>query len=44
MAEKVAGVWVAAAAIGGPVFVTPEHIARIATRQDEAHRRRVLAL
>jgi rhamnose utilization protein RhaD (predicted bifunctional aldolase and dehydrogenase) len=41
-AEKAANVWVAAAALGGPVFMTPEHVARIATRPDEAHRRRAL--
>ena len=44
MAEKAARVWAAAAALGGPVFMTPEHVARIATRPDEAHRRRVLDL
>jgi rhamnose utilization protein RhaD (predicted bifunctional aldolase and dehydrogenase) len=44
MAEKAANVWAAAAALGGPVFMTPEHVARIATRPDEAHRRRVLDL
>ena len=44
MAEKAASVWVAAAALGGPVFMTPEHVARIATRPDEAHRRRALNL
>jgi hypothetical protein len=30
--------------LGDPVFMTPEHVARIATRPDEAHRRRVLDL
>jgi rhamnose utilization protein RhaD (predicted bifunctional aldolase and dehydrogenase) len=44
MAEKTGDVWVAAAALGGPVFMMPEHVARIATRPDEAHRRRVLDL
>ena len=44
MAEKAATVWTTAAALGGPVFMTPEHVARIATRPDEAHRRRVLDL
>lgn len=44
MAEKAASVWAAAAMFGGPVFMTPEHVARIATRPDEAHRRRVLDL
>ena len=42
MAEKAANVWVAASTLGGPVFMTPEHVARIATRPDEAHRRRIL--
>ena len=36
--------WLAAAALGGPVFMTAEHVARIATRPDEAHRRRILAM
>jgi rhamnose utilization protein RhaD (predicted bifunctional aldolase and dehydrogenase) len=44
MAEKAASVWTAAAALGGPVFMTAEHVARIETRPDEAHRRRVLDL
>jgi rhamnose utilization protein RhaD (predicted bifunctional aldolase and dehydrogenase) len=42
MAEKAAGIWIRAASLGGPVFMTPEHVARINTRPDEAHRRRVL--
>lgn len=41
-AEKAANVWVAASTLRGPVFMTPEHVARIATRPDEAHRRRIL--
>lgn len=44
MAEKAASIWATAAALGGPVFMTPEHVARIATRPDEAHRKRVLDL
>jgi len=44
MAEKAANVWAAATALGGPVFMTPEQVARIATRPDEAHRRRVLEM
>jgi len=43
-AEKAANVWASAASLGGPVFMTPAHVARIATRPDEAHRRRVLDL
>jgi len=42
MAEKAATMWIAAAALGGPVFMTPEHVARIAMRPDEAYRRRIL--
>jgi rhamnose utilization protein RhaD (predicted bifunctional aldolase and dehydrogenase) len=42
MAEKAASMWAVAASLGGPVFMTPEHVTRIATRPDEAHRRRVL--
>ena len=44
MAEKTAGVWVGAAALGGPKFMTPEHIARISGRPDEAVRRKMLKL
>jgi rhamnose utilization protein RhaD (predicted bifunctional aldolase and dehydrogenase) len=44
MAEKAAGVWAIAASLGGPVFLTPDHVARIAARPDEVHRRRVLDL
>ena len=44
MAEKTAAIWVTAAALGGPVFMTPDAVARIATRPDEAHRRRILDL
>ena len=42
MAEKAAAVWIGSAALGGPVFMTPDHVARIAARPDEAHRRRIL--
>ena len=42
MAEKVAGIWLGAAALGGPVFMTPRHVERIARRPDEAIRRRIL--
>lgn len=44
MAEKAAKVFVGAAALGGPVFFTPENIARIAGRPDEAYRQRALGL
>jgi rhamnose utilization protein RhaD (predicted bifunctional aldolase and dehydrogenase) len=42
MAEKSATIWLGAAAVGGPTFLTPENIARIATRPDEEARRKVL--
>ncbi|MGA2853139.1 MAG: class II aldolase/adducin family protein [Verrucomicrobiota bacterium] len=44
MAEKTAGVWVGAATLGGPKFMTPEHVARISGRPDEAVRRKMLKL
>lgn len=44
MAEKAAGVWVGAAALGGPTFMTPEHVARISGRPDEAVRRKMLKI
>lgn len=44
MAEKAATIWTAAAALGGPVFMTPEHVARIAGRPDEEVRRQALKL
>jgi rhamnose utilization protein RhaD (predicted bifunctional aldolase and dehydrogenase) len=44
MAEKAAGIWVGAAALGGPKFMTPEHVARISDRPDEAVRRKMLNL
>jgi len=44
MAEKVAGIWLGSAALGGPVFLKPKHVARIATRPDEALRRRILSV
>jgi rhamnose utilization protein RhaD (predicted bifunctional aldolase and dehydrogenase) len=44
MAEKAANMWKVAASLGGPVFMTPDDVARIATRPDEAHRRLVLDL
>jgi rhamnose utilization protein RhaD (predicted bifunctional aldolase and dehydrogenase) len=44
MAEKTATVWLGAAALGGPRFMTPEHVARISGRPDEALRRKMLKL
>ena len=44
MTEKSAKIWLAAAAAGGPVFLTPADRARIAHRPDEALRQRVLKL
>jgi rhamnose utilization protein RhaD (predicted bifunctional aldolase and dehydrogenase) len=44
MAEKAAVIWTGAAALGGPTFMTPEHTARIASRPDEAVRRKVLRM
>lgn len=42
MAEKAAEIWLAAAAFGGPVFLSPKQVARIAGRPDEALRRKAL--
>jgi len=44
MAEKTATVWLGAAALGGPKFMTPENVARISGRPDEALRRKMLKL
>jgi rhamnose utilization protein RhaD (predicted bifunctional aldolase and dehydrogenase) len=44
MAEKAAAIWLGATALGGPKFMTPEHVARISGRPDEAHRRKMLKL
>ncbi len=44
MAEKTATVWLGAAALGGPTFMTPEHVERISGRPDEAVRRKMLKL
>jgi ribulose-5-phosphate 4-epimerase/fuculose-1-phosphate aldolase len=44
MAEKTAGIWVGAAVLGGPVFMTPEHVERISGRPDEAVRRKMLKM
>jgi len=44
MAEKTATIWLGAAALGGPKFMTPEHIERISGRPDEIVRRKMLKL
>ena len=44
MAEKTAGIWLNAAALGGPVFLSPKQVARIAGRPDEALRRKMLKI
>ena len=44
MAEKAAGIWLGSAALGGPVFLSPEHVGRVANRPDEALRRKSLKL
>lgn len=38
MAVKAAAIFVGAAALGGPVFLTPQHVDRIAGRADETYR------
>jgi rhamnose utilization protein RhaD (predicted bifunctional aldolase and dehydrogenase) len=44
MAEKAASIWLGSAALGGPVFLPAKVVARLAGRQDEALRRKVLKL
>jgi rhamnose utilization protein RhaD (predicted bifunctional aldolase and dehydrogenase) len=44
MAEKTAVIWLGAAALGGPIFLSPKQVARIAGRPDEAWRRKVLKI
>jgi rhamnose utilization protein RhaD (predicted bifunctional aldolase and dehydrogenase) len=44
MAEKAAKVFVGAAQLGGPIFLSQEDIARIVGRPDEVYRQRVLKL
>lgn len=44
MAEKAARIWVGAAALGGPQFLTPAQVARIAGRPDEHYRQKALNL
>ena len=44
MAVKAASIFMGAAAMGGPVFLTPQHVERIAGRADEAYRQAQLRL
>lgn len=44
MAEKTARIWAGAAAMGGPVFLSPKNVRRIADRPDEHYRQRALKL
>jgi len=44
MAEKAAAIWVGAAALGGPKFLSAEQVKRIAGRPDEAYRQRLLEI
>jgi len=44
MATKSAEIFLAAAALGGPRFLSPEQVARIAGRPDEHYREKVLGL
>ena len=44
MAEKAAAIFVGAAALGGPLFLTSAHVERIAVRPDEHYRRKMLNL
>ena len=44
MAEKSAMIWLGAAALGGPVFMTKQQVERIASRQDEDVRRRAMKI
>ena len=44
MAEKAAKIFVGAAQLGGPVFLSEENVARIAGRPDEAYRQRALKM
>jgi rhamnose utilization protein RhaD (predicted bifunctional aldolase and dehydrogenase) len=42
MAEKAAAIFIGAAQLGGPTFLSDDTIARIATRPDELYRQRIL--
>ncbi|MEJ0091687.1 MAG: class II aldolase/adducin family protein [Limisphaerales bacterium] len=44
MAEKTAQIWLGAASLGGPTFMSTKQVARIAGRPDEALRRKALKI
>jgi rhamnose utilization protein RhaD (predicted bifunctional aldolase and dehydrogenase) len=44
MAEKTAQIWLGAAALGGPIFLSTKQVARISGRPDEAWRRKALKI
>jgi ribulose-5-phosphate 4-epimerase/fuculose-1-phosphate aldolase len=44
IAEKTAQIWLGAASLRGPTFMSPKQIARIAGRPDEAWRRKALKI
>jgi rhamnose utilization protein RhaD (predicted bifunctional aldolase and dehydrogenase) len=44
MAEKAASIFVGAASLGGPIFMSPEQVERIAGRPDEHYRQKALNL
>lgn len=44
MATKAASIFMGAAAMGGPTFLTPPHVERIAGRADEAYRQQQLKI
>ena len=44
MAAKAATIFMGAAAMGGPNFMTPQHVERIASRPDEAYRQQQMKL
>ena len=44
MAEKAADIWLGAATLGGPVFLSSKQVARISGRPDEALRRKALKI
>jgi hypothetical protein len=44
MAAKAAAIFMGAAALGGPNFMTPAQVERISSRPDEAYRQKQLKL
>jgi rhamnose utilization protein RhaD (predicted bifunctional aldolase and dehydrogenase) len=44
MADKAAAIFMGAAALGGPIFLSPKHVERIVVRPDEAYRQRQLKI